>query len=278
MIKNLHDELSITGKGGRNTAAYNAALKIGNFVAGAGLDQDHAIEVLLDACKNNGLTEKDGAHSVRATILSGIRYGKKKPRAVPNEPPGESEPHRRIVLTPASAIKPRRVRWLWTDRLALGTLALLAGREGLGKSILAYTIAAMITRGMLPGEHIGTPRAVLIAAIEDSWSRTIVPRLIAADADLDLVFRVEILADEVHRELDLPVDLARVREAVEQTGAVLLILDPLLSRLSDRLDPHKDADVRLALEPLVATADVANISVWGLIHHNKAAAVTRCRL
>jgi AAA domain len=182
------------------------------------------------------------------------------------------------VLTPASAIKPRRVRWLWTDRLALGTLALLAGREGLGKSILAYIIAAMITRGMLPGEHIGTPRAVLIAAIEDSWSRTIVPRLIAADADLDLVFRVEILADEVHRELDLPVDLARVREAVEQTGAVLLILDPLLSRLSDRLDPHKDADVRLALEPLVATADVANISVWGLIHHNKATAVTRCRL
>ena len=81
------------------------------------------------------------------------------------------------------------MRWLWTDRLALGTLALLAGREGLGKSILAYTVAAMITRGMLPGEHIGTPRAVLIAAIEDSWSRTIVPRLIAADADLDLVFQ-----------------------------------------------------------------------------------------
>ena len=49
MIKNLHDELSITGKGGRNTAAYNAALKIGNFEAGA--DQDHAIEVLLDAAK-----------------------------------------------------------------------------------------------------------------------------------------------------------------------------------------------------------------------------------
>jgi hypothetical protein len=71
MIKNLHDELSITGKGGRNTAAYNAALKIGNFVAGAGLDQDHAIEVLLDACKNNGLTERGwcsqraGNHSLR---------------------------------------------------------------------------------------------------------------------------------------------------------------------------------------------------------------------
>jgi hypothetical protein len=191
------------------------------------------------------------------------------PPTVAEPHPSESESHRRIVLTPASAIKPRRVCWLWTSRLALGTLALLAGREGLGKSILAYTIAAMITRGELPGEHFGTPRAVLIAATEDSWSQTIVPRLIAADADLDLVFRVEILADEVHRELDLPVDLARVREAVEQTGAVLLILDPLLSRLSDRLDTHKDAEVRLALEPMVAMADMIDIAVWGLIHHNK---------
>ena len=121
-------------------------------------DSSCSLEVLLDAGNYNGLTEEDGEHSVQATILSGIRYGKKKPRAVPNDPPGESESHRRIVLTPASAIRPRRVRWLWTGRPALGTLALLAGTEGLGKSILAYTIAAMITRGMLPGEQFGTPR------------------------------------------------------------------------------------------------------------------------
>jgi AAA domain len=184
-------------------------------------------------------------------------------------PPGDQK--RRIVLSPASTIRPRRVRWLWNGRLALGTLALLAGREGLGKSILAYTVAAMITRGMLPGEHSGTPRAVLIAATEDSWAQTIVPRLIAADADLDLVYKVEILSDGVHRELDLPVDLVRVREAVEDTRAVLLILDPLLSRLSDRLDTHKDAEVRLALEPMVALAELIDISIWGLIHHNKSA-------
>jgi hypothetical protein len=33
-----------------------------------------------------------------------------------------------------------------------------------------------------------------------------------------------------------------------EVDAVLLILDPLLSRLDDRLDTHKDADVRHALE------------------------------
>ena len=176
---------------------------------------------------------------------------------------------RRVLLTPASQIKVRRVWWLWEHRLAVGTLALLAGREGLGKSILAYTIGAMITRGELPGEHLGTSRAVLVAATEDSWSQTIVPRLIAAGADLTRVFKTEVLDADVHRQLDLPVDLARVQDAVEQTGAVLLILDPLLSRLSDKLDTHKDAEVRTALEPMVAMAERMDFSVLGLIHHNK---------
>jgi P4 family phage/plasmid primase-like protien len=83
MIKNMHCELSITGKGGRNTAVYNAALKIGNFIAGAGLDEAHATAMLLDACYHNGLITEDGEYSVMASIQSGIRNGKAQPRAVP---------------------------------------------------------------------------------------------------------------------------------------------------------------------------------------------------
>jgi AAA domain len=173
------------------------------------------------------------------------------------------------VLTRANDITPRRVAWLWDGRIAIGTLALLAGREGLGKSILAYTLAALITRGMLPGEHLGAPKSVLVAATEDSWSQTIVPRLIAAGADRDRVYRVEVIADDVHTELTLPRDLVKMRNVAREVDAVLLILDPLLSHLDDRLDTHKDADVRRALEPLVAAADIANLAVLGLIHHNK---------
>jgi hypothetical protein len=46
----------------------------------------------------------------------------------------QETPARRVVLTPAANIHPRRVRWAWQGRVALGTLALLAGPEGLGKS------------------------------------------------------------------------------------------------------------------------------------------------
>jgi len=51
--------------------------------------------------------------------------------------------------------------------------------------------------------------------------------------------------------------------------AALILLDPLLSRLDSSLDSHKDAEVRIALEPLVALADRSAAAVLGLIHVNK---------
>lgn len=177
---------------------------------------------------------------------------------------------RRLILTPASRIRPRRVRWLWDGRLALGTLSLLAGAEGLGKSTLAYWLAARITRGELPGEDARHPRSVLVCATEDSWDYTIVPRLIASGADLDRVFQVEIAtAGGIHSTLSLPRDLHAVEDAATYSDASLLILDPLMSRLDGALDTHRDAEVRQALEPLVAVADRTRMAVLGLIHHNK---------
>src|SRR5262249_3545184 len=44
---------------------------------------------------------------------------------------------------------------------------------------------------------------------------------------------------------------------------------PLLPRLHASLDTHKDAEVRLALDPLVPLADRCHAAVAGLIHVNK---------
>lgn len=186
-----------------------------------------------------------------------------------NEDEADEAP-RRIVLTAASDIKPARVIWLWADRLAQGTLGLLAGREGLGKSTLAYWIVARVTRGELPGEHLGVAKAVLVCATEDSWEHTIVPRLIAANADLAKVYRVDVLvADVIHDSLTLPRDLVAMERHANQVGAALLLLDPLMSRLSEKTDTHRDGDVRRDLEPLVAVANRTGMGVLGIIHHNK---------
>jgi hypothetical protein len=182
----------------------------------------------------------------------------------------EALPPRRVVLTAAAEIPLLRVRWAWDGRHALGTLGLLAGPEGLGKSTLAYWAAARLTRGELPGEHLNQPKAVLVCATEDSWSHTIVPRLMAAGANLDLVYRVEVkAADDITLGLSLPRDVHDLDQAAQHTQAALLILDPLMSRISEALDTHRDGDVRRALEPMVAIADHTGMAIIGLIHHNK---------
>jgi hypothetical protein len=152
----------------------------------------------------------------------------------------------------------------------LGELTLLAGREGLGKSTIAYTLAAWVTQGTMKGRYLGEPRSVLVAATEDSWEHTIVPRLMAAGADLGRVFRVDVVTEDgIDGLLTLPADITSLDEAVRRSDAVLVLLDPLISRLSSHLDSHKDAEVRVALEPLTAFARRAGVSMLGIIHVNK---------
>jgi len=177
---------------------------------------------------------------------------------------------RTVVLTRASEIAMRPVKWLLDQRMPLGMLTLLAGREGIGKSLVAYTYAADITHGRMPGTYQGKARAVIVAATEDSWEHTIVPRLVAAGADLARVYRVDVTTSEgVGSEVVLPRDLAALGNQVTQTGAALILLDPLISRLDSELDTHKDAPTRQALEPLVALAHRTGAAVLGIIHVNK---------
>lgn len=178
---------------------------------------------------------------------------------------------RRVVnLTTAADIAIRPVHWLWQDRIAMGTLGLIAGPEGIGKSTFTYQVTADITRGTLPGRLHGTTRAVIVAATEDSWGHTIVPRLMAAGADLTKVFRVDVTTSEgTAGYLTLPSDLKALEDAVIKVEAAVILLDPLMSRLGANLDTHKDAEVRVALEPLVEIADRAGAAVLGLIHFNK---------
>lgn len=177
---------------------------------------------------------------------------------------------RKVRLTPASSIPLRRTRWLWDGRIPMSALSLLAGPEGLGKSTVAFWIAARVTRGELDGEDRQQPRSVLVCATEDSWSQTIHPRLIAHDADCDRVFRVDVEIDGlIGTELSLPADLAVMESEAARVDASMLILDPLMSRLDAKLDSHKDGEVRTALEPLVKSCERAALACLGIIHFNK---------
>ena len=183
------------------------------------------------------------------------------PAPLPDNPPvPDNRPDMRLVR--ASDITPKSVSWLWEGRLPLGAICLLAGREGQGKSLWSYQLAADLTRGVTPGHFFGTPKSVIVAATEDSWEYTIRPRLLAAGADCDRVFQVT-------PPPTLPGDLDALARLIGAQDVALLILDPLLSRLDGKLDTHVDAKVRQGLEPLAAWAETLDVAILGLIHPNK---------
>jgi hypothetical protein len=218
--------------------------------------------------------------SVQATPLSEGRVTTMPETAAPmnegadhtKDPGSARRVGRTVELTAASGITVRPVRWLWQDRIALGSFNLLGGREGIGKSIVECTIAADISRGRLPGVYQGTPKSVIIAAVEDTWEHTIVPRLMAAGADLERVYRIDVTTSEgVDAVLSLPRDLASVESLIVEHDVAAVMLDPVLSRLDSGLDTHRDAEVRRALEPLAGVASRTGCTVLGLIHVSKGA-------
>ncbi|MHA3701481.1 AAA family ATPase [Jatrophihabitans sp. YIM 134969] len=183
---------------------------------------------------------------------------------------------RKVEVTWADSITPEAVVWAWIDsgegRVPSGTLTILAGREGTGKSSCALWLGANITRGSLPGSLKGKPKTVLIAATEDSWRHTLVPRLMAAGADLGRVGRIDVTTtegDEV--TLSLPHDLAALKATIKTHDVGLVILDPLLSMIGDGIDTHRSHEVRSALDPLAKLADETGAIVCGIAHFNKSA-------
>lgn len=184
---------------------------------------------------------------------------------------------RTIVLTAASTIDPEIVEWLWADddwrRIPLAEVVLTAGHGGVGKSTENMWMTALVTRGELPGQFYKKPRNCLIAATEDSWKRTIVPRLIAAGADLDRVFRIEVKTDEFDGlALSLPADFALLEEAIMDKRAAVLLIDPLMRTMPADRDASKPQDARLTLEPLSGVADRTNCTIIGNCHFNKSGA------
>lgn len=179
----------------------------------------------------------------------------------------------RIEIRPVSGIAVRRARWLWHARIPVGEITLVPGREGVGKSIFLAWLTAAITRGDLPGEFEGRPRGVIYVASEDSWSYTIVPRLIAAGADLDRVHTIRARSEEGETgPVLLPRDTAYLPEVAHKVDAAALLCDPIISLVDDRINTFHGQELRRVLEPLRRASEEAGMACVALVHFNKSGA------
>jgi hypothetical protein len=109
----------------------------------------------------------------------------------------------------------------------------------------------------------------MFATSEDAWEFTMVPRLLAAGADLGRVARVQVEDDGIVLGLTTPVDIPALKTYIAIHDVAMLVLDPLTSVIDSRIDAHRDRDVRTALEPLGQLAEDTGAAVLGLVHLGK---------
>jgi putative DNA primase/helicase len=175
-----------------------------------------------------------------------------------------------VELVQASAIRPEPISWIWFGHLARGKLHILAGKPAAGKTTLAVAMAAIISNGGIfpDGTKCAIGRVVIWSG-EDSPADTLVPRLIAAGANLDNVIFV---AGAIEGEEAVPFNpskhMVALSERLLALGDVsLLLIDPVVSAIAG--DSHKNAEVRHALQPLADLGAKYNCAVLGITHFTK---------
>jgi hypothetical protein len=159
-------------------------------------------------------------------------------------------------LVPYSKVKSKPVEWLWPGRIAFGTLTILEGKKGCGKSTIAAALAADVAGG--PRIDGSDPRFlgdVLWLTLEEDLSTAVKQRLKAANADIDHVHFPAAAgrANQVQR-LTLASDLARLEATIKKYKVKLVVLDPFTSFWPSTENMNDEQAVRNVLEPLQALA------------------------
>ena len=171
-----------------------------------------------------------------------------------------------LKIISSTNVEVREINWLWYPFIPRGKVTILQGDPGEGKSTFMLTLTAYLTRGeSLPFTGCGEPPdpiTVLYQSTEDDYDDTIVPRFIKAGG-----FR-ERLAFIDESEYPLTFDDDRILEGIKQTGAKLLVLDPLASYIGD-CSLNASNEVRQKFNALINAARETDCAIVVVNHMNK---------
>ena len=205
-------------------------------------------------------------------------------RLTPKTANGNShQPLPHLESAPASSFKMRAVRWLWLNRFAIGKIGLIAGLPDRGKGLITADITARVTtEGEWPcGEGRAPKGRVLVLSAEDDIEDTILPRLAAAGANLELVEIIRMVREgDGKRMFSFVSDLQLLRQKLEQFGDVAMVLvDPLTAYLGvGKINSYRSTDVRAVLSPLKELAEEKRVCIISVMHFNKKNDVTNALL
>ena len=161
----------------------------------------------------------------------------------------------------------KEVEWLWYPYIPYGKITIIEGDPGEGKTTLVLKLAAALSRGLpLPcdDDKEYEPIRIIYQTAEDGIEDTIKPRLEKAGADCSMIRVI----DETDKELSMTDD--RLEQAIIETKARLIILDPIQAYIGATVDMYRANEIRPVLKHLGIIAEKHNCAIILIGHMNKA--------
>lgn len=162
-------------------------------------------------------------------------------------------------------VEVKEVEWLWYPYIPYGKITILQSDPGTGKTTLMLQLAAWLSKGeALPlAEKESTPINIIYQTAEDGLEDTIKPRLLKSGADCSKI----LVIDESEGELSMNDE--RIEEAINKTGAKLVILDPIQAYVGSNVDLNRANEIRPVLKQLGVVAEKYNCAIVLIGHMNK---------
>ena len=143
-------------------------------------------------------------------------------------------------------------------------ITIIQGDPGEGKTTLVLQMIAKLTRGeTIINEETKEPINVIYQTAEDGLSDTIKPRLVAANADCSKVLVID------DKETPLTMLDVRLEKAISETGARLVVLDPIQGFLGADVDMHRANEIRPVMKHIAEIAEKYRCAIILVGHMNK---------
>ncbi len=184
-----------------------------------------------------------------------------------------NEPNLKLINMEQVEIE--KIGWLLYPFIPFGKVTIVQGDPGEGKTTMVLQIIAKLTKGeaVLPSGSDEPaleektmdlePVNVIYQTAEDGLGDTIKPRLLSAGADCSRVMVIDD-GDQALTMMD-----ARLEEAIIQTKARLVVLDPIQGFLGADVDMHRANEIRPLMKRVALLAEKYHCAIILIGHMNK---------
>ena len=174
---------------------------------------------------------------------------------------------KKLEIKKASEVKTREIEWLWYPYIPYGKVTVIQGDSGDGKSTFVLKLAAMLSKGEPMPFTDGNgqePVSVIYQSSEDDADDTIVPRFVKAGGNPD---RLLFISEDTDY---LTFSDERLIEAIKETNAKLIVLDPLSAYVGENTNINSANEIRRQFRPLIEVAKERRCAIVIVHHMNKA--------